>query len=672
MIKISTATYSLSKDELSSLIESYRITLPKVERVSVCLKNPIHQLAALYACLLEGNRVFSQNSFSSPNDLDLSNKLFSPEYIIDKELSLNHEHKLSCALSPDSGLLAIATSGSSGTPKIVLIKPSALIASAHSSNDFYQLNDKDVVSSPLPLHHIGGIMPFWRALEAKAELVLADNQSWLKACVPRASQISLIPTQLQYLLKNDFNWKNLKSIIIGAQALDEKTYNRAMELNLPLSVSYGSSESVAQLSATHPNQKVNLSVGKILNRRQVKINDGLLCFKGEACFWGYQEGNRDIFPFDEDGFFHTQDLVELDNDKNLYIKGRSDHIYKSGGENINPLELERRVSTDLKLENCYISPLTDANFGNINAISINNIQREDILKIFKLNQTLPSFQKVRFINSLNLKHSSLKVSRSILNDEVQTNFNKWNLEQLNNFDSKKQSIVFMHGFLGNSKSLSSLAQYFEDHFNVWVLDLPFHGNHTGYKYQDWNHIIDELASLLIRFNDLWIYGYSMGGRLGLGLIDRYPGLVKKAIIEASHPGLSTSKQRLERQIFEKSIIAKMDNFNQFITDWYTSPLFDLGPDEINTLQSLKYNSKADYEQALVSYGLSNQPYLSHVLESEQVMCIAGELDHKYLELMNSPLVIPNCAHKSSFQAPKAVFQAISSYLAKNNWHPSFK
>lgn len=672
MIKISTATYSLSKDELSSLIESYRISLPKVERVSVCLKNPIHQLAALYACLIEGKRVFSQNSFSSSNDLDLSNKLFLPQYIIDKELPLNTKDKLSCALSPESGLLAIATSGSSGTPKIVLIKPSALIASARSSNEIYQLNDKDVVSSPLPLHHIGGIMPFWRAIAVDAELILPDHQNWLEACVSRATQISLIPTQLQYLLKNNFNWKNLKSIIIGAQALDKVTYDKAINLNLPLSVSYGSSESVAQLSATDPNQKVDLSVGKILNRREVKIIDGLLCFKGEACFWGYQEGNRDIFPFDEDGFFHTQDLVELDTDKNLYIKGRSDHIYKSGGENINPLELERRVSTDLKLENCYISPLSDANFGNINALSMSNIQREDILKIFKLNQTLPSFQKVRFINSLNLQHSTLKVSRSILNDEVQTNFNKWNLEQLNSFDSKKQNIVFMHGFLGNSKSLSSLAQYFEDHFNVWVLDLPFHGNHTGYKYQGWNHIIDELASLLIRFSDLWIYGYSMGGRLTLGLLDRYPSLVKRAIIEASHPGLSSSEQRLERRQFEKSIILKMDNFNQFLEDWYHGPLFGLSHEHIDTLKTLEYNTRADYEQALMIYGLSSQPSLDHVLKTDKVVCIAGEQDHKYLKLLNNPLTIPSCGHKSSFQAPKVVFETISSYLAKNNWHPSFK
>src|SRR5690606_27533432 len=98
-------------------------------------------------------------------------------------------------LNPNKGLLGIATSGSSGRPKIVLHKPSSLFASADSYNSFYQVTQEDVLASPLPLHHIGGLMPFWRALRANAKLNISYNE-WSDVLNFSASHISLVPTQL--------------------------------------------------------------------------------------------------------------------------------------------------------------------------------------------------------------------------------------------------------------------------------------------------------------------------------------------------------------------------------------------------------------------------------------------------------------------------------------------
>ncbi len=668
MIKLTTTTYSLNPNQFKALIENYRLSLPNVERICVCLKDPVHQLAALYACLIAGKRAFSQNpllSESSLNDLD---KLFLPQAKLSKEVAFNHDLKLSDEILPEQGLLAIATSGSSGTPKIVLIKPSALIASAQSSSDFYQLQSGDKISSPLPLHHIGGIMPFWRALASKAELILPLNQNWLEACHPLATQISLIPSQLKFLLQNEFNWANFKSIIIGAQALDESTFQLAHKAKLPISISYGSSESIAQLSATAPGDFTHNNVGIILPNRIVKVIEGRVCFKGEASFYGYQNGCEDLFPFDEQGFFRSQDLASFDESDRLIIKGRLDQVYQSGGENINPAELEKKIQAFCNIDECYISPLSDQQFGMVNALSIASNVQSTIHKIINHNQQLSSFEKVRFIHLFNKSDHALKQSRSSLKNDVLTSFSKWNLKQYNRFHKDKKNLVFLHGFLGNSTSMLELAKNFEEEFNIWSLDLPFHGNHTHHDYQNWDQVIDELACLLVRFNNLWLYGYSMGGRLTLGLMDRYPKLVKKAIIEAAHPGLKNEQERRDRSEFENEVINKMDNFSQFLKDWYQSPLFALNGEQIEQLTKLDYNSAHDYASALKTYGLSKQPDLSHLLQESDIVTLAGENDHKYLALLPNPLVIPDCGHKSSFQAPSDVYQLVLQYLAKNNWH----
>src|SRR5690606_34609597 len=136
-------------------------------------------------------------------------------------------------------------------------------------------------------HHIGGIMPFWRALVAKASLALPAKQ-WQDVLQLKPTQISLVPNQLQTLLEQNHDWGHQRCVIMGAQALSESLYLRAVNASVPLSVSYGSSESGAQLCATPIGQHPQGSVGFPLEARQVRLIEGRIAFKGPATFYAYQ------------------------------------------------------------------------------------------------------------------------------------------------------------------------------------------------------------------------------------------------------------------------------------------------------------------------------------------------------------------------------------------------
>lgn len=661
MISIQTSTQSFLAHEFESLIETYRSSLSKTTKISICLKNPIHHLAALYACLLSSKRVFSENAFQSDKERIFARELFKPDQVIDIELSSQKNKLQQKQLDPNS-LLAIATSGSSGKSKVVLIKPKALIASAQASCDFYQIKSEDLILSPLPLNHIGGLLPLWRALESNSRLRIAENGDWKTALDDKAQFISLVPTQLQQLLQSNFNMKDFKAVIIGGQALDKKIFLTAKEKSMPISLSYGSSESVAILSATKPSETFNGSVGNVLKNRDISIIDKHLCFKGEACFYGYQEEDKDVLPFDDNGFFHTQDLARLENNE-LYIDGRADFIYKSGGENINPKELEDYFLDRSSLKEIHVLPLIDPNYQNLNSALVSPKNNTTINEILSLNQTLPSFQKIRFISSSLPITSGLKLKATQIKEAVNNNFLKWNLFQLNSPTKDKPDLVFFHGFMGNSESLKDLAHQFSNQFNIWTLDLPFHGNHLNHHYNNWDDIIDEIACLLIRFSNLWIYGYSMGGRLALGLLDRYPKLVKKLILEGTHPGLKTVEERKQRIEFENDIIKKMINFDTFLKEWYQAKLFQLNDSQILTLIAMTKNIPKSYEQAFKTYGLSSQPDYSSLVNNQSIIALSGELDHKYQMLWPNSLIIKGCSHKASFQDPIQVSKLVLDHLA---------
>ena len=98
--------------------------------------------------------------------------------------------------------------------------------------------------------------------------------------------------------------------------------------------------------------------------REVSISEsGEILVRGETLFVGYVEGEELDRPLDEEGWFHTGDLGELDEDGYLRVGGRMDYLFISGGENVQPEEIEETLCRLEGVDEAVVVPVPDEEFG---------------------------------------------------------------------------------------------------------------------------------------------------------------------------------------------------------------------------------------------------------------------------------------------------------------------
>src|SRR3712207_445663 len=104
--------------------------------------------------------------------------------------------------------------------------------------------------------------------------------------------------------------------------------------------------------------------GRPLPHREVAVSGGgEILVRGETLFAGYVEGDPVRRPLDADGWFHTGDLGALDENGYLGVRGRRDNLFVSGGENIQPEEIEEALSGLDGVQDAVVVPVPDLEFG---------------------------------------------------------------------------------------------------------------------------------------------------------------------------------------------------------------------------------------------------------------------------------------------------------------------
>ena len=137
-------------------------------------------------------------------------------------------------------------------------------------------------------------------------------------------------------------------------------------MNLPIFTSYGSTEMASQVTTTRPKDNFDrlLTSGKVLPYRQIKIApDGEILVKGATLFKGYLEGDLLVVNRDKKGWFRTGDLGCLDEQGYLTVTGRRDNMFISGGENIQPEEIENKMNRLDGVANVIVVPVRNKEYG---------------------------------------------------------------------------------------------------------------------------------------------------------------------------------------------------------------------------------------------------------------------------------------------------------------------
>ncbi|WP_409028884.1 class I adenylate-forming enzyme family protein [Gracilimonas sediminicola] len=278
------------------------------------------------------------------------------------------------------------TSGTTSKPKVVPLKRRQILSAAEASAQNFKPDPNHFWLLCLPLNHIGGISIILRSViydtaiyrlgEFHEEMVkefLGENKRFQAA--------SLVPTMLKRLLDDPLfkTHREFKSILLGGGPISETLLKKSAERGIPIVSSYGMTETCAQIIANPLLAPSGMytplkSVGKPFPPNEMQIRDdngkvlgknqsGALWLKGPQVFDGYYDSNENQNRFDDDGWFNTGDYGHMNGFGHLFIESRRSDLIITGGENVNPAEVEEAMRKLSTIDEAVVIGLPDEEWG---------------------------------------------------------------------------------------------------------------------------------------------------------------------------------------------------------------------------------------------------------------------------------------------------------------------
>ena len=260
---------------------------------------------------------------------------------------------------PDDLATMTLTSGTTGTAKAAVHTFAAHLHSASAVVERLDFTPRDRWLLSLPLFHVSGLGILWRWLVAGATLVIDDRDD-LSAALARSSFASLVPTQLWRLLKRPENRSNLRAVLLGGAAIPAELTRRAEAEGIRCWCGYGLTESASTVCAGRADGSGG--VGVPLAGQEITLVDGEIRLRSPTLARGYWSSGR-LHPLtDRQGWLHTGDLGHWHQGE-LYIDGRRDNLFFSGGEAVQPEHVERVLLAHPQVTQAVVVPRQDAEYG---------------------------------------------------------------------------------------------------------------------------------------------------------------------------------------------------------------------------------------------------------------------------------------------------------------------
>jgi acyl-CoA synthetase (AMP-forming)/AMP-acid ligase II len=187
----------------------------------------------------------------------------------------------------------------------------------------------------------------------------------------------LIPTMLHRILQlpdwDTHDTTTLSTIVFGGAAMSADMIDKLRSLSSNVFTLWGLTESTVAVTYTDPGDGLAIlthSIGRAGPDCEVAIMDngaelgvdevGEIVIRGACVFSGYF-GNpgASVAMVDADGWLHSGDLGRRDADGRLYIVGRIKEMFKSGGYNVYPREIEAVIEAHPSVSICAVVPVAD-------------------------------------------------------------------------------------------------------------------------------------------------------------------------------------------------------------------------------------------------------------------------------------------------------------------------
>ncbi|KXO13324.1 O-succinylbenzoic acid--CoA ligase [Moritella sp. JT01] len=262
----------------------------------------------------------------------------------------------------------VFTSGSTGKAKAVAHSGENHLYSAAGLLSVFSYTAQDSWLMSLPLFHVSGLAIVWRWLLAGGQLVLPSADSLVEQ-LSQVTHASLVPTQLRrYLNELDVGKDviSLKRILLGGAVIPVVLTDKAKSLGIDCWSGYGMTEMASTVTAKPADDSAG--VGTLLAHRCLCLINKQIKVRGRSLGMGYyyQGALRPIT--DESGWLVTGDLGMIAQGDaladELFILGRQDNMFISGGENIHPEQIERILLSHPFINQALVFPCEDVEFGH--------------------------------------------------------------------------------------------------------------------------------------------------------------------------------------------------------------------------------------------------------------------------------------------------------------------
>ncbi len=281
---------------------------------------------------------------------------------------LRQEEQVTPPTAAGKGWLCIPTGGTSGQLKFARHDEETLSAAVNGFARHFGVSQVNAVGV-LPLHHVSGLMAWMRCALTGGEYRPLDWKSVESGALPplpakpEGWMISLVPTQLERLLRRDgaVEWlRQFRLILLGGGPSSPLLLDRVAAQRLPLSPGYGMTETAAMVTALRPAEFLAgaRNCGAALPHARVKTgDDGAIILGGDSLFLGYHPHWRDR------GDFATADSGWLDAEQHLHVTGRHDAVIITGGEKVNPAEVEAALRATGEFAEVVVLGVPDPEWG---------------------------------------------------------------------------------------------------------------------------------------------------------------------------------------------------------------------------------------------------------------------------------------------------------------------
>lgn len=370
-------------------------------------------------------------------------------------------HKFPCRFRPDdisyekekSEDLAIInyTSGTTGYSKGVMLPYRSILSNVLYCKEKIGLKAGDSVVSMLPLGHVFGMtFDFLYGFTAGAHLwfltrmpspkIMAESFAEIRprviACVPLIVEkifkknilpkvdnklgklllhVPIISDKIKELIKQkamEVFGGNFIEIIIGGAPFNAEVEAFLKMIDFPYTIAYGMTECGPIICHSHWTELKLASCGKVAARMEAKVLSpnpsaiaGELVCRGANLMLGYyknEEATRQVI--DTEGWLHTGDMATIDEDGNVFIKGRCKNLLlTSSGQNIYPEEIESKLNNMPYVSESLIILQQDKLVGLIYPDSddafAHGLSQSDLVRVMEenrleLNKQLPAFSQI--------------------------------------------------------------------------------------------------------------------------------------------------------------------------------------------------------------------------------------------------------------------------------------